>query len=220
MRPEMELGVTGEKSESEPAPPSDESSYGSGIQKGVVSPPFPFFVFRFSSPLCRLFLLFNATAYIRSPFLSLHSSSPFLEMIMVSKPVHLLSTPTTYHRRHPSAPPTVQVQPTRIPGLLSLSKPPSITPPRPQQPHHQTHHNRNPRPAYNNKPKPASTARQSLPPPTAAQPPLSEDSNNPVLVAHLPIKPQPLPATSSPSQDKSPRGRQSSKQNKDKSKPR
>ena len=181
----------------------------------------PFLFFAFHRPCVASFFSLTAPAYIRSPFSSLHSSSPpFLEMIMVHKPVHLLSTPTTYHRRHPSAPPTVQVQPTRIPGLLSLSKPPSITPTRPQQPHHQTHHNRNPRPAHNNKPKPASTARQSLPPPTAAQAPLSEDLNNPLLVAHLPIKPQPLPATSSPAQDKSLRGRQSSKQNKDKPKPR
>ncbi|KAN0131944.1 hypothetical protein V8E53_010224 [Lactarius tabidus] len=133
-------------------------------------------------------------------------------MIMVQKPVHLLSSPTTYHRRHPSAPPTVQVQPTRIPGLLSLSKPSSITPSRPQ-----SHHNRHPRPAHNNKPKPASTARQSLPPSTAAQPLLSDVTP---VVAQLPIKPQPLPVAPSPAQEKALRGRQSSKQNKDKPKQR
>jgi hypothetical protein len=100
----MELGVTGAKSEYERAPPSDESSYGSGIQKGVVSPPFLFLFFAFIAPVSPL-LLFNAPAYIRSPFI-LHIPH-ILEMIMVQKPVHLLSSPTTYHRRHPSAPPTV-----------------------------------------------------------------------------------------------------------------
>ncbi|KAI9441248.1 hypothetical protein H4582DRAFT_1360595 [Lactarius indigo] len=138
-------------------------------------------------------------------------------MMMVQKPVHLLSTPT-HHRRHPSAPPTVLVQPTRIPGLLSLSKPPSVTPPRSNQ--HQTHHNRHPRSTHSNKPKPASTARQSLPPPTAVQPLFSDDSSNPPLVAHLPAKPQAFPVTPSPSQEKSLRGRQSSKPSKDKPKPR
>ncbi|KAH8996342.1 hypothetical protein EDB92DRAFT_1794095 [Lactarius akahatsu] len=116
-------------------------------------------------------------------------------MIMVQKPVHMLSTPT-YHRRHPSAPPTVLVQPTRIPGLLSLSKPPSVTPPRPNQ--HQTHHNRHPRSTHNNKPKSASTARQSLPPLTAVQPLFSDASNNPPPVAQLPTRPPTLPATPSP----------------------
>ncbi|KAH9042509.1 hypothetical protein EDB85DRAFT_2139084 [Lactarius pseudohatsudake] len=131
---------------------------------------------------------------------------------MVQKPVHMLSTPT-YHRRHPSAPPTVLVQPTRIPGLLSLSKPPSVTPPRSNQ--HQTHHNRHPRSTHSNKPKSASTPRQSLPPPTAVQPLFSDDSNNPPPVAQLPTKPQTLPVTPSP-QEKLLRGRQSSKQSKDK----
>ncbi|KAH9006563.1 hypothetical protein EDB86DRAFT_3070551 [Lactarius hatsudake] len=131
---------------------------------------------------------------------------------MVQKPVHMLSTPT-YHRRHPSAPPTVLVQPTRIPGLLSLSKPPSVTSPRPNQ--HQIHHNRHPRSTHNNKPKSASTARQSLPPPTAVQPLFSDASNNSPPVAQLPTKPQTLPVTPSP-QEKLLRGRQSSKQSKDK----
>ena len=135
-------------------------------------------------------------------------------MMMVQKPVHLLSTPT-YHRRHPSAPPTVLVQPTRIPGLLSLSKPSSVTPPRPQQ-----HHNRHPRQTNSNKPKPASTARQSLPPTTAAKPLPSDDSNSPPSVAHLPVKPQPFPVTPSPAQEKSLRGRQNSKQSRDKPTPR
>lgn len=199
------------------APPSDEASNGSGIQKGVVSPPFLFSVFRIYRPcLASLFPLTHPHTNALPSIL--HTHPPPLDMIMVQKPIHLLSSPTTYHRRHPSAPPTVQVQPTRIPGLLSLSKPSSITPSRPQQSHH---HNRNPRPAHNNnKPKPASTARQSLPPTTAAQPLLSVDSNIPPVAAQLPTKPQPLPVTSSPAQEKTLRGRQSSKQNKDKPKPR
>lgn len=49
--------------------------------------------------------------------------SSSLAMIMVQKLVHLLSSPSTYYRRHPSAPPTVLVQPTRIPGLLSYQNP-------------------------------------------------------------------------------------------------
>ena len=46
-------------------------------------------------------------------------------MILVQKP-HTLSlsqSPLHAHRRHPSAPPTVLVLPTRTPGLLTLSKP-------------------------------------------------------------------------------------------------
>ena len=47
-------------------------------------------------------------------------------MILVQKPHTLtLSQPPLHaHRRHPSAPPTVVVLPTRTPGLLTLSKPP------------------------------------------------------------------------------------------------
>jgi hypothetical protein len=45
-----------------------------------------------------------------------------LIMILVHKQFPL-SSPYAQHKRHPSAPPAVVVQPTRIPGLLSLSKP-------------------------------------------------------------------------------------------------
>ncbi|KAI0250704.1 hypothetical protein BJV78DRAFT_549066 [Lactifluus subvellereus] len=142
-------------------------------------------------------------------------------MIMVQKPVHLLSSPSTYHRRHPSAPPAVLVQPTRIPGLLSLSKPHPVTPPRSQQQQqiHNNHHNRQPRSTHS-KSKPTGTARQSPPSPAAAQPQSSEDLNKlssstrPVTKSHI------LPTTLSPTPEKPPRGRQSSKQGKDKSKPR
>ncbi|KAJ8521374.1 hypothetical protein ONZ45_g1907 [Pleurotus djamor] len=54
-----------------------------------------------------------------------------------------------HHRRHPSAPPTVIVQPTRTPGLLSLSKPPR---PSPQRQHPQQQHS-NPRSQQRSSPK-------------------------------------------------------------------
>lgn len=44
-------------------------------------------------------------------------------MILVPKQQYPLSTPYAHHKRHPSAPPAVVVQPTKTPGLLSLSKP-------------------------------------------------------------------------------------------------
>ncbi|KAL0959859.1 hypothetical protein HGRIS_011532 [Hohenbuehelia grisea] len=47
-----------------------------------------------------------------------------------------------HHRRHPSAPPAVIVQPTRTPGLLSLSKPPR--PSTQRQPHQQRSQPRTP----------------------------------------------------------------------------
>jgi hypothetical protein len=141
-------------------------------------------------------------------------------MMMVQKSVHLLSSPSTYHRRLPSAPPVVHVQPTHIPGLLSLSKPHSATPPRSQH-QNQNHHNRQSRSSHN-KPKPASTARpsQQTPVATVAQPPLSEDLNKLSTPGRPTNKSRPLSFTSAITPEKPPRGRQSSKQSKDKSKPR
>ena len=54
-------------------------------------------------------------------------------MLLVQKPptFNLAQTVSYSHRRHPSAPPAVVVQPTRTPGLLSLSKPPRPSPQRP-----------------------------------------------------------------------------------------
>ncbi|KAJ3773534.1 hypothetical protein FB446DRAFT_529653 [Lentinula raphanica] len=52
-------------------------------------------------------------------------------MILVHKQQFPLSSPHAHHRRHPSAPPAVIVQPTKVPGLLSLAKPPQR-----QQPQH------------------------------------------------------------------------------------
>ncbi|KAJ2919794.1 hypothetical protein MD484_g537, partial [Candolleomyces efflorescens] len=45
--------------------------------------------------------------------------------MLVQKPVafNLAPNPAHTHRRHPSAPPAVVVQPTRTPGLLSIAKP-------------------------------------------------------------------------------------------------
>ncbi|KAM6503524.1 hypothetical protein JOM56_000467 [Amanita muscaria] len=54
-------------------------------------------------------------------------------MMLVHKHPILPMSPSLAHRRNPSAPPVVIVQPTRTPGLLSLSKPPRPSPP----PHHQ-----------------------------------------------------------------------------------
>ena len=50
-------------------------------------------------------------------------------MLLVQKPhtphtLNFSQSPLHTHRRHPSAPPTVVVLPTRTPGLLTLSKPP------------------------------------------------------------------------------------------------
>jgi hypothetical protein len=153
--------------------------------------------------------------------LPFHSSLLILAMIMVQKPVHHFTSPSTYHRRQPSAPPVVHVQPTHIPGLLSLSKPHPVTPPRSQQ-QHQNQHNRQSRLSHN-KPKPTgSAARPSHQAPAAAvaQPLLSEDLNKLSTPGRFTTKSLLLPITSTVTPEKPPRGRQSSKHSKDKSNPR
>jgi hypothetical protein len=67
-------------------------------------------------------------AAIRSP-----SSVPPQAMMLVHKqhPFHLPQAPLS-HRRLSSAPPIIVVQPTRTPGLLSLSKPPQKASPQRQ----------------------------------------------------------------------------------------
>lgn len=160
-------------------------------------------------PLPRLFSL---------PF---HSPFLILAMIMVQNPVHHFNSPSTYHRRHPSAPPVVHVQPTHIPGLLSLSKPHPVTPPRSQQ-QHQNHNNRQSRLSHN-RPKPTGSAPRPSHQAHAtavAQPPLSEDLNKLSTPGRPTNKSHPLPFASTITPEKPPRGRQSSKQSKDKSKPR
>jgi hypothetical protein len=165
------------------------------------------------------------TAYKPPRLLRTLSLCPFtphssLAMIMVQKPFNHFSSPSTFHRRLPSAPPAVLVQPTHIPGLLSLSKPHPVTPPRSQQ-QHQNHHNRQSR-SSNNRPKPTNTARPSqlTPAVAAAQPLLSEDPNKLSTPGRPTTKPHPVPVTPALTPEKPPRGRQSSKQSKDKSKPR
>lgn len=72
---------------------------------------------------------------------SLSPSPPAAAMMLVQKqPTLHISQPhsTAFsHRRHPSAPPTVIVQPTRTPGLLSLSKPTTKSSPQRQLPSNQ-----------------------------------------------------------------------------------
>lgn len=133
-------------------------------------------------------------------------------MIMVQKPAHILSSPASHHRRMPSAPPTVLVQPTRTPGLLSLSKPaPS---PRPQlrqqgaRPRAAQKLNKSGKASVNSSPEAART-----------QAPLSD---KPVVATQDGVaaqKVQNLSATSSPS-EKSNHGRQNGKQTKEKNVPR
>jgi hypothetical protein len=50
------------------------------------------------------------------------TTAPTTTMIMVHKPAQLPAPPSFVHRRAPSAP-ALAVQPTKTPGLLSLSKP-------------------------------------------------------------------------------------------------
>jgi hypothetical protein len=62
-------------------------------------------------------------------------NQPALAMILVQKPPTLTPSqfPLHSHRRHPSAPSTVVVVPTRTPGILTLSKPPRLPPQRQNQ---------------------------------------------------------------------------------------
>jgi hypothetical protein len=226
------------------APPSDALVNGGTRADRLSAHPFPFFFFNFffgslvslciaprAIPSCTFPLASTHTNPLSTPrplptlpfllsSLPLHSSLLTLAMIMVQKTVHHFSSPSTYHRRHPSAPPVVHVQPTHIPGLLSLSKPHPVTPPRSQQQHQ--NHNRQSRLSHN-RPKPTnSVARPShqTPSPAVAQPPLSEDLNKLSTPGRPTTKSHPLPVTSIITPEKAPRGRQSSKQSKDKSKPR
>ncbi|KAF8800571.1 hypothetical protein BYT27DRAFT_7199698 [Phlegmacium glaucopus] len=110
-------------------------------------------------------------------------------MILVQKPLTL--TPVHIHRRHPSAPPTVVVQPTRTPGLLTLSKPPR--PPLSQR--------QNQRQTPKSLPKSKSTP--VVPAPLLNSPAEITDTKKSGVIA--------VPATPSPQ----PRGRGQSKQLKD-----
>ncbi|KAA1472507.1 hypothetical protein DENSPDRAFT_850970 [Dentipellis sp. KUC8613] len=121
-------------------------------------------------------------------------------MIMVQKPIHLLSSPTA-HRRHPSAPPAVLVQSTRTPGLLSLSKPQHPTAQRPQQYQPQQ---RSSRSAQKGKVG-GNDHRSPQPVPAKAQPaPASRKPSGPKDGLATSPKAQAASATA----DKAPRGRQ------------
>jgi hypothetical protein len=87
-------------------------------------------------------------------------------MLFQKPPIFPLNPPSA-HRRHPSAPPAVIVQPTRTPGLLSLTKPQRPSPHRhnhqPQQTNQQHRHSRTPK----SKPVSRPDSLDSLNPPLA-----------------------------------------------------
>ncbi|KAH7886871.1 hypothetical protein F5I97DRAFT_1806800 [Phlebopus sp. FC_14] len=125
-------------------------------------------------------------------------------------------SPPTSHRRHPSAPPAVIVQPTKVPGILSVSKPLRTSSPRQhqQQPHNNIRPNRSPKSKHT-----APQNRPHLPQLAEAQPTQGSSSSvqpkqaSDVAATALEKKPPAQPATPLP--DKSARGRQN-KQPKDK----
>ncbi|KAI0035822.1 hypothetical protein K488DRAFT_76387 [Vararia minispora EC-137] len=145
-------------------------------------------------------------------------------MIMVQKPVHLLSSPTTLHRRLPSAPSAVLVQPTRTPGLLALSKP---APTRQQQRQHQI---RQPHALKAKGPVPVVLRPSPAPAESPKDAPASKDvaPSKDVTIPSAKDVPAPkakVPAASTPNDKdtnnaKSHRGRQRSKGSKEKAVPR
>jgi hypothetical protein len=108
-------------------------------------------------------------------------------MLLARNPVPFPMSPPTSHRRHPSAPPAVVVQPTKVPGILSISRPLRAESPRQLHPHghprqshrspkpkHALPHNRTPQPAQGDSGKPAQEKDVTLPPvieKPSAQPP-------------------------------------------------
>ncbi|EIN08483.1 hypothetical protein PUNSTDRAFT_44979 [Punctularia strigosozonata HHB-11173 SS5] len=124
-------------------------------------------------------------------------------MILTQKPVHAMGLAApNHHRRHPSAPPAVIVQPTKTPGLLSLSKPTRSTSTKPQAAqHHSGSRQRMPK------------GRQSRL--TAAAPATDATTVTEEKSAPAPARPTTPQGTVTP--EKSPRGRQNAlKQPKDK----
>ncbi|KAI0322936.1 hypothetical protein OF83DRAFT_275009 [Amylostereum chailletii] len=139
-------------------------------------------------------------------------------MIMVQKPVHLLSSPVVRHRRLPSAPPAVLIQPTRTPGLLSLSKPAQPLAPRSQQRQQQQ---RTPRPQKSRGANPNPRSPQPSKPQSQPAEPSDEASSKvttAVATSDAPLAPKAKAQTSAPT-DNSPRGRQNGKASKDRSIP-
>lgn len=137
--------------------------------------------------------------YLSSSPSSTHTSlpRPTPPMILAQFPVALPMSPSTSHRRHPSAPPAVVVQPTNVPGILSLAKP--IRPSSRQQ-LSQSH------PRQHRTPKPKLPASKTQPPSgseaTSKPPPPSKSPELPPTTTAVK-----KPAT--PAADKSARGRQS-----------
>ncbi|KAI6120432.1 hypothetical protein EDD16DRAFT_1884762 [Pisolithus croceorrhizus] len=74
-------------------------------------------------------------------------------MILAQSPVSFPMSPSLTHRRHPSAPPAVVVQPTKVPGILSISKQN-----RPARSQHAASH-----PRQHRSPKPKSPAGKTQP---------------------------------------------------------
>ncbi|KIM70422.1 hypothetical protein SCLCIDRAFT_148749 [Scleroderma citrinum Foug A] len=120
-------------------------------------------------------------------------------MILAQFAVPLPMSPSTSHRRHPSAPPAVVVQPTKVPGILSIAK-------SSRQQHSQSH------PRQHRTPKPKLSASKTQPPSTSSAEDTSKhaiQSKQPTELApaaSVPDKKTPHPAT--PAADKSARGRQ------------
>ena len=119
---------------------------------------------------------------------------PLLTMMLVQKPPNFnLSTPhfPLQHRRHPSAPPAVLVQPTRTPGLLSLSKPAQ----RVQQPQQRAKQSPKPRQAAAARRSPqlsqtvAATQQQLKPSPEISAKKQPSPSNTPERRGRQPVEP-------------------------------
>ncbi|KAF8438181.1 hypothetical protein L210DRAFT_2310542 [Boletus edulis BED1] len=122
-------------------------------------------------------------------------------MLLARNPVPLPMSPPMSHRRHPSAPPAVVVQPTKVPGILSISRPLRADSPRQQHPHgHPRHPHRSPKPKlaqpYNRTTQPIQDGPGKL-----AQEKQPSDVTSPVVERQSAHPPTPIP-------DKSPRGRQ------------
>ncbi|KAI6148526.1 hypothetical protein BKA82DRAFT_4138400 [Pisolithus tinctorius] len=127
-------------------------------------------------------------------------------MILAQSPVFVPMSPPSTHRRHPSAPPAVVVQPTKVPGILSISKP--SRPARPQ--HHPLSH-----PRQHRSPKPKSPAGKTQLPQQGPRPatdssakstPVKQPSSEAAAVPTVDRTTTAHPST--PAADKSARGRQ------------
>ncbi|EAU89461.2 hypothetical protein CC1G_07687 [Coprinopsis cinerea okayama7 len=117
-------------------------------------------------------------------------------MMLVHKPPSFNIAPTVphAHRRHPSAPPAVVVQPTKTPGLLSISKPARTT--------HNRHMNSHQRRENNNAKAPSKTAKSQAQPLVARAPALL----NPAEISHKKPAPPALQDPASPTPQQRGRG--------------